>query len=67
MERVCEEWAKAWRKIRPDYDKSIPEMLSSPENQEFLKLLGKHVREGCLVLEVGCGYAIKCVFFTKIL
>ena len=35
MERVCEEWTEAWQKIRPDYDKSIHEMLSSPDDQEF--------------------------------
>ena len=43
MERVCEEWAEAWQKIRPDYDKSVYETLSSPDNQEFLKLLRKYV------------------------
>ena len=65
MERVCEEWAEAWQKIRPDYDKSVYETLSSPDNQEFLKLLGKYVRKGCLVLEAGCGYGIKCILFSK--
>ena len=65
MEKVVEEWTKAWRKIRPDYDKSVYETLSSPDNQEFLKLLGKYVRKGCLVLEAGCGYGHKCVLFSK--
>ena len=65
MEKVHEEWISAWRKVRPDYDKSIYEMLSSPDSRGFLKLLGKYVKKGCLVLEAGCGYGHKCVLFSK--
>jgi len=48
MEKVREEWISAWRRIGPDYDKSIYEMLSSPDSREFLKLLGKYVKRGVL-------------------
>jgi SAM-dependent methyltransferase len=65
MERVREEWARAWQKIMPDYNGSVYEELSSPDNQEFLRLLGKYIGEGTLVLEAGCGYGRKCVLFTK--
>jgi ubiquinone/menaquinone biosynthesis C-methylase UbiE len=65
MESVHEDWARAWQKIMPDYNKDIYEELSSPDNQEFLKLLGKYVREGILVLEAGCGYGHKCILLSK--
>ena len=65
MEKVHEEWTSAWRRVRPDYDKSIYEMLSSSDSREFLKLLGKYVKRGCLVLEAGCGYGHKCVLLSK--
>jgi len=65
MKKVVEEWTKVWQKMRPDYDKSVYEMLSSPDNQEFLKLLGKYIRGNCLILEAGCGYGHKCVFLAK--
>ena len=65
MERVRKEWTKAWQKVMLDYDESIYQELSSPDNQEFLKLLRKYIREGCLVLEAGCGYGHKCILFNK--
>jgi len=65
MEKVREEWAKAWWKIKLDYDKIFYEDLSSPDNQEFLKLLKKYVGKGSLVLEAGCGYGHQCVFFSR--
>jgi SAM-dependent methyltransferase len=65
MYKAREEWTKAWKKIRPDYDKSVYEALSSPDDQEFLRLLGRYVRKGHLVLEAGCGYGHKCVLFSK--
>jgi ubiquinone/menaquinone biosynthesis C-methylase UbiE len=65
MESVHEEWARAWQKIIPDYDKSVYEELSSPDNWEFLRLLGKYIGAGALVLEAGCGYGHKCVLFSK--
>jgi ubiquinone/menaquinone biosynthesis C-methylase UbiE len=65
MKSVHEEWARAWQKIMPDYDRSVYEEFSSSDNREFLRLLGKYVREGTLVLEAGCGYGHKCVLFSK--
>ena len=65
MERVRKEWIRAWQKVMLDYDESVYQELSSPDNQEFLKLLRKYIREGCLILEAGCGYGHKCMLFNK--
>ena len=56
---------RAWQKIKADCDKALYEMLSSPDNREFLKFLGKYVGRGQLVLEAGCGYGHKCLLFSK--
>ena len=63
MREVAEEWRTAWAKVQLDYDKDLREILH--DNNDFLKLLKKYVKGGSLVLEAGCGYGSKCVFFSK--
>lgn len=65
MEEVREEWIEAWQKVKPDYDKSFYEDIASLDNKAFLKLMGRYIKKGKLVLEAGCGYGHKCVLFSK--
>jgi len=65
MERVREEWTRAWQKIKLDYEKGVREELSPIDNQEFLRLLERYVGKGRLVLEAGCGYGHKCLLLSK--
>jgi len=63
MKKVVNEWKKAWRKVRIDYEQKVKEISSS--NPESLKILAKYVRKGALILEAGCGYGIWCIYLNK--
>ncbi len=65
MEKVAEEWSKAWQRVKPDYDKDFYKELSSPDSRESLKLLGKYIKKDQLILEAGCGYGHKCVLLSR--
>ena len=66
MEEVAREWHEVWSRYkRIDYDKEVREMLASPDSREFIALLQKHVGVGKLVLEAGCGFGHKCIYFAK--
>jgi len=67
MKKVAKEWGETWRKTQVDYDRDIHAMISSPDEHEFLKLLGRYIKKECWVLEAGCGYGHKCVYFSRYL
>lgn len=65
MERVRQDWTKAWAKVKVDYNRSVYDVFLRPNSREFLKILGRYIKKDQLVLEAGCGYGHKCLLFSR--
>ena len=63
MRDVAREWENAWRKTKINYDEDIRTMISA--DKEFMDVLKKYIRKNTLILEAGCGYGHKCIYFNN--
>jgi len=63
MGNVIREWENAWRKTKINYDEDLRTMISA--DKEFIDMLKKYIRKNTLILEAGCGYGHKYIYFSN--
>ena len=63
MEIVERDWEKTWSKVVADYD--IGKREKDVESVHFASILSKYVKKGSFLIEAGCGYGLRCLYFNR--
>jgi len=63
FKKMAEEWRKIWREARPNYKEELRDLATFED--EFLKILDNYITRDSLILEAGCGFGVKCIYFNQ--
>ncbi len=66
LEIVEKEWQRTWSKVIAGYD--YAQQLKKDEVAQsycLTEILSRYIKKGSLVLEAGCGYGLRCLYFNS--